>query len=338
MDAAKLPKISADSHIDEPHDLWFERMDRRPPRPGAPADPGRSTTAAGAWSSTTTRSGGTTSHGRGGGAPTSRGGSRGVARRAARDAAHRLRERRDRLPHDRALRVEHQGPRRSDGGLHGLQRLDPRTPRWHERIRLAAMIPTWDLDDGDRRGAAHGRGATSVGGLLLPLVGHPEWNPPEWEPLWAAHPETSASPVVMHQGTGHDMIFYRGWGSPTANLLATQSMAPRAAALLSCSGVLERHPDLHVVLVEVNAGWMAWTMSTLDEYYLAHRRHRVDETDPGRAAEPLPPPPGPRDVPGRPRRDPQHPARPAPTACCGATTSRTPRARTRTRTRCSTCS
>ena len=24
-------------------------------------------------------------------------------------------------------------------------------------------------------------------------------------------------------------------------------------------------------MVEVNAGWMAWTMSTLDEYYLAHR-------------------------------------------------------------------
>ena len=47
-------------------------------------------------------------------------------------------------------------------------------------------------------------------------------------------------------------------------------MAPRAAALLSCSGILERHPGLHIVLVEVNAGWMAWTMSTLDEYYQAH--------------------------------------------------------------------
>ena len=34
--------------------------------------------------------------------------------------------------------------------------------------------------------------------------------------------------------------------------------------------VCERHPDLHVVLVEVNAGWLAWTMSTLDEYYQAH--------------------------------------------------------------------
>jgi predicted TIM-barrel fold metal-dependent hydrolase len=106
----------------------------------------------------------------------------------------------------------------------------------------------------------------------LPLVGTPEWNLPGWEPLWTAIEETGI-PAVMHQGSGHDMLFYRGWGSPTANLLATQSMAPRAAALLSCSGVLERHPDLHVVMVEVNAGWMAWTMSTLDEYYVAHQRN-----------------------------------------------------------------
>jgi predicted TIM-barrel fold metal-dependent hydrolase len=92
---------------------------------------------------------------------------------------------------------------------------------------------------------------------------------PEWEPLWSAIEETGLS-IVMHQGTGHSMLFYRGWGSPTANLLATQSMAPRAAALLSCGGVLERHPDLHFVMVEVNAGWMGWLMSTLDEYFIAH--------------------------------------------------------------------
>ena len=37
--------------------------------------------------------------------------------------------------------------------------------------------------------------------------------------------------------------------------------------------MLERFPDLHVVMVEVNAGWLAWTMSTLDEYYLAHQKN-----------------------------------------------------------------
>jgi predicted TIM-barrel fold metal-dependent hydrolase len=136
------------------------------------------------------------------------------------------------------------------------------------RIKVAGMIPSWDLDMALRE-VERIAGDPSIGGILLPLVGTPEWNMPQWEPLWTVISSTG-KPVVMHQGTGHDMIFYRGWGSATANLLATQSMAPRAAALFSCSGVLERHPSLHVVLVEVNAGWLAWTMHTLDEYYEAH--------------------------------------------------------------------
>ena len=43
--AAELPKISADSHVDEPHDLWFERLpadlrDRAPRRIESDADGG----------------------------------------------------------------------------------------------------------------------------------------------------------------------------------------------------------------------------------------------------------------------------------------------------------
>jgi len=87
----------------------------------------------------------------------------------------------------------------------------------------------------------------------------------EWEPLWEAI-EDSGLPVVMHQGTGHDMLFYRGPGAAVANLLATQSMAPRTAGLLATSGVLAAHPDLHFAFVETNASWLAWSMTTLDHY------------------------------------------------------------------------
>ena len=96
-----------------------------------------------------------------------------------------------------------------------------------------------------------------------------------WEPLWSAI-EEAGFPAVMHQGTGHSMLFYRGPGASVSNLLATQSMAPRAAALLATSGVLERHPDLHVVFVEVNASWLAWTMDTLDFYNDAFINHQDD--------------------------------------------------------------
>jgi predicted TIM-barrel fold metal-dependent hydrolase len=266
MEAARLAKISADSHIDEPHDLWFERMDpalrdRAPRRIQAEQEGGWSLVVDDnpvGWSN--------------------------LSEEEARA--------------NESMRVAAAAPdvrfemMRTDGinaeiiyptiGLYAWNIEEPAVGRaacviyndWiverlggNERIRLAAMIPTWDVDmaiEEVQRVARH----ESVAGLLLPLVGTPEWNLPVWEPLWAAIQETGI-PAVMHQGSGHDMIFYRGWGSPIANLLTTQSMAPRAAALLSCSGVLDRFPDLHVVMVEVNAGWLAWAMSTLDEYYLA---------------------------------------------------------------------
>ena len=268
VNAAGLPKVSSDSHVDEPHDLWFDRMpvdlrDRAPRRIQANAEGGWRLVLDGSdigWEGVST-----------------------------------MKEARE-LDEDRIAAISpaaREEMMRVDGvngeivyptiGLYTWGIQDPVVGRvaceiyndWilerlggNPRIKVAAMLPTWDAEmaiaEVERMATAD-----AVGGLLLPLVGTPEWNLPQWESLWATIAATG-KPAVMHQGTGHDMIFYRGWGSPTANLLATQSMAPRASALLSCSGVLERYPDLHVVMVEVNAGWMAWVMSTLDSYYRDH--------------------------------------------------------------------
>lgn len=268
MNSTLLPKVSADAHVDEPHDLWFNRLptslkDRAPRRIKSDAD--------GGWTLVVDNS------------------KIGWSGMSAEEAEAKESERIAAASPDvrlQMMRTDHINAEIvyptiglytynvADGDVGEascqvyndwiLERLGG-----NPRIKVAAMIPTWTVEmaiaEVDRMA-----GNPSVGGLLLPLAGTPSWNLPEWEPLWAAI-EATGHPAVMHQGTGHDMIFYRGWGSATANLLSTQSMAPRAAALLSCSGILERHPYLHVVLVEVNAGWMAWTNSTLDEYYEAHR-------------------------------------------------------------------
>jgi predicted TIM-barrel fold metal-dependent hydrolase len=267
MDAASLPKISSDAHIDEPHDLWYERLDpslrdRAPRRIQSDEDGGWSLVVDGnpvGWSNVTA-------------AEAKR---KDVERVAAATVDVRL----DMMRAD-GINAEIIYP---TIGLYAWNIADARVGQsacriyndWilerlsgNPRVKVAGMIPTWDLDMALAE-VERIAGEPSIGGVLLPLVGTPEWNLPQWEPLWSVIAATG-KPVVMHQGTGHDMIFYRGWGSGTANLLATQSMAPRATALLSCSGVLERHPDLDVVLVEVNAGWLAWTMHTLDEYYQAH--------------------------------------------------------------------
>jgi predicted TIM-barrel fold metal-dependent hydrolase len=268
MDITALAKLSADAHVDEPHDLWYERL---PESLRDQAPRGIKGNDEGGWNLVID------------------GSSVGWFDMSIDDATQ--------MENDRTaaaspgVRLEMM---RTDGtngeiiyptiGLYVWNIKAPDLGRlccriyndWilerlggNPRIKLAGMVPTWSVEmaiaEVQRLAAI-----PSIGGLLLPLVGTPEWNLPEWEPLWAVVAETG-KPVVMHQGTGHDMVFYRGWGSPTANVLATQSMAPRAAALLSCGGVLERYPEVHVVMVEVNAGWLAWAMSTLDEYYEAHR-------------------------------------------------------------------
>ena len=131
------------------------------------------------------------------------------------------------------------------------------------RFKCAGLVPTWRVEDAI---AEVGRiAAAGLGGVMLPAVTAPDWNHVQWDPLWSAIEETGL-PVVIHQGTGHSMFFYRGRGAGVSNLLATQSMAPRTAALLANAGVFEDHPDLHVVFVEYNTGWIGWAMQTLDFY------------------------------------------------------------------------
>lgn len=137
----------------------------------------------------------------------------------------------------------------------------------NDRIGLTGPIPTWSVDDAiaevqrnaDRGFSAH----------MLPIHGDPHWNHRQWEPMWAAIAETGM-PAVMHQATGHEQLFYRGWGSGLTNLVTINTMAPRAAALLAASGILDRYPTLHVVLVEVNGGWLASTLEYMEEYQTSH--------------------------------------------------------------------
>ena len=132
------------------------------------------------------------------------------------------------------------------------------------RFKCAGLVPTWRIDDA--LAEVEWIKSAGLGSVMIPAIAAPEWNHRQWDPLWSAIEEAEL-PVVIHQGTGHSMYFYRGPGAGVSNLLATQSMAPRVAALFATSGVLANHPKLHVVFVEYNVGWLGWTMQTLDSYY-----------------------------------------------------------------------
>jgi len=142
--------------------------------------------------------------------------------------------------------------------------------RRSERFKCAGLVPTWDVDQAVQEVAFIA--GLGLGAVMLPTVAPVPYNDPTWDPLWCAIGETGL-PVVLHQGTGHNMIFWRGPGATVANLVSTQTMGTRTAALLATSGVLERHPNLHFVFVEYNGGWLAPLMDTIDYYNTAFAKY-----------------------------------------------------------------
>jgi predicted TIM-barrel fold metal-dependent hydrolase len=138
------------------------------------------------------------------------------------------------------------------------------------RFCCAGLIPTWEPE----QASAEVERVAEMGLRAIMLPSHTEvaWNHRVWDPMWDAIDATGL-PVVMHQGTGFDTIWYRGPGATVANLVSTETIAPRVATLLATSGVLERHPDLHVVFVEFNTGWLAWVEELMDYYDRVFREY-----------------------------------------------------------------
>jgi predicted TIM-barrel fold metal-dependent hydrolase len=248
--------ISADSHVNEPRDLWSANL---PASMRERAMKGIEATEDGGWSLILD------------GSHIGKAGSSEADRLAVLDPAHRLA-----IMREEGIAGECIFP---TIGLYVWMLQDPddgrvscriyndwihdQLERQSPRFRCAGIIPTWRIEDAIEE-VGHIT-ALGLGAAMLPTVAEPSYNNRRWEPLWDAI-EAARIPVVMHQGTGHDMIWYRGPGATVANLLATQSVGPRTAALLATSGVLERHPDLHVVFVEYNVGWLPWMMETVDFY------------------------------------------------------------------------
>jgi predicted TIM-barrel fold metal-dependent hydrolase len=269
--------ISADSHVNEPRDLWRNNL---PARVRDQAMAGIEATDDGGWRIIWD------------GTHLGKAGSTEQERLAAMVPEHRLA-----VMREEGIRGECIFP---TIGLYVWMLEDPEGGKWSCRVyndwvadqlerrsprfRCAGLIPTWDVDDALAE-VAHAA-SLGLGSLMLPVVSDPPYNHRQWEPLWSAVEETGL-PVVMHQGTGHNMIWYRGPGATVANLLATQSMGPRTAAMLATSGVLARHPGLQVVFVEFNAGWLAWMMETIDFYTESFARYgTTDQMSSSRLAGP----------------------------------------------------
>jgi predicted TIM-barrel fold metal-dependent hydrolase len=107
--------------------------------------------------------------------------------------------------------------------------------------------------------------------LLPDGIGTMPYHRPEWEPFWEAA-SALKMPITMHVGgTRHvpnpNVTFdrykglaYVGWYNQCVGMGETLGW-------LTFSGVFERHPDLHVIMTEGYAGWLAFAMQFWDHHW-----------------------------------------------------------------------
>lgn len=109
--------------------------------------------------------------------------------------------------------------------------------------------------------------------IMLPMQAPAErpYNSPQYDPVWAAA-QAHAMPVSFHVGTGSNPVTERGFGGAVINYVEVGLGAQRTLAYLAASGVLERFPQLHVVMVECGAGWLAWLLERMDEAFEEHEQ------------------------------------------------------------------
>jgi len=98
----------------------------------------------------------------------------------------------------------------------------------------------------------------------------PNYNLPMFDPLWAAIEETGL-PMTFHVSTGKDPRGTKGNGGAVINY-AIHSLAPTAEPVvnLCASGVLDRFPKLRFATIEAGIGWVPWLLRAMDEAYEKH--------------------------------------------------------------------
>lgn len=111
--------------------------------------------------------------------------------------------------------------------------------------------------------------ALGLRGVMMPgNPGHEDYDHPDYDPFWRAAIDLGV-PLSFHVLTTRDTAPVRG---PKLNgfmsiLRANQDVI----GTLILSGVFERHPELRVVCVEADAGWVPHYMYRMDHAYQRHR-------------------------------------------------------------------
>jgi predicted TIM-barrel fold metal-dependent hydrolase len=140
-----------------------------------------------------------------------------------------------------------------------------------KRFVCGAMIPLDDIDAAlveiER---AAGMGCRSIMLPMVPPAGRPYFLP-DYDRIWAAA-QGAGLPLTFHVITGFsasDVQQYDVERVPPAvlkgGMITVTFPAPVLITHTVMSGVLDRFPELQLVLVETQTAWLAWVMEELDK-------------------------------------------------------------------------
>jgi predicted TIM-barrel fold metal-dependent hydrolase len=102
------------------------------------------------------------------------------------------------------------------------------------------------------------------------MMGKRPYNHPDYEPFWSLIEETGLV-LSVHAFANSDDNYPEDWGTEEGRGGALAFMAfamvegMNPLTLFITSGMLERHPRLRFVIVECDAGWLAWLLHVLDQ-------------------------------------------------------------------------
>jgi predicted TIM-barrel fold metal-dependent hydrolase len=92
-----------------------------------------------------------------------------------------------------------------------------------------------------------------------------DYNNKIFDPMWEAIQEIGL-PVSFHAGTGWDPFGFGPGATVIGHVWNSQGDGARLVVYLVSSGIMERYPEIHFVMVETGASWMTWVLSSMDQY------------------------------------------------------------------------
>ncbi len=142
------------------------------------------------------------------------------------------------------------------------------------RLAGAALVPMDTIEDA----AAELQRAAALPGIraaLLPIIppSGREWNDPYFEPFWAAAAETGL-PLSIHAGRPRGLPnrsqVMRMRAGPAVYMHIGPFSTAETLAYIMWTGVFDRHPRLRIVSVEGGIGWLAFFKERAERVYRKH--------------------------------------------------------------------